>query len=100
MLALGHRIRRLIDDGDVAGGGEVARLLDITRPRVTQLCKLTQLAPEIQEQILFLEAVDGVEPPITERRLRTVVDCLEWKAQRQRWKRLKEECGINEIGGE
>ena len=47
----------------------MARRLGLTRARVTQLLDLTLLAPEILEQMLFAESIDGVEP-MSERGLR------------------------------
>jgi len=45
----------------------------VRRPaRVSQLLDLLMLAPDLQERILDLEAVDGVEP-LSERSLRAVV---------------------------
>jgi len=69
MLALAHKIQDAIDRGVVRDRAEVARRLGLTRARVTQLMDLTLLAPDVQEQILFAESVDGREP-ISERQLR------------------------------
>jgi hypothetical protein len=41
---------------------EVARKLWLTRARVTQPLDLMLLAPDLQEQLIDLEAVDGVKP--------------------------------------
>jgi len=41
---------------------------------------LTLLAPDIQERILFLESVDGVEP-MSERELRRIGCRRSWPAQ-------------------
>jgi hypothetical protein len=60
MLALAHKIQDAIDSGVDRDRAEAARRLGLTRARVTQLLDLTLLAPEIQEQIFFAEAVDGV----------------------------------------
>jgi hypothetical protein len=49
--------------------------------RVTQLLDLTLLAPEIQEQILFAESVDGLKS-MAERALRAVVRLEDWAMQR------------------
>ena len=49
---------------------------------------LTHLAPDIQEQVLFLEAVDGREP-MSERDLRTVLSAGDWGAQRAEWQILR-----------
>ena len=82
MLALAHKIQRAIDKGEVRDQVEVARRLDFNRTRITQLLDLTLLAPDIQEQILFAEAVDGIEP-LSERKLRSLARNLNWDKQRQ-----------------
>ena len=66
MLALAHKIQDAIDRGTVRDRAEVARRLGFTRARITHLLDLTLLAPDLQERILFVDAVDGVEP-ISER---------------------------------
>jgi hypothetical protein len=81
MLALAHKIQQAIDRGAVRDRAEVARRLGLTRARVTQLLDLTLLAPDIQERILFSEAVDGLEP-MAERAVRTAVRVEDWARQR------------------
>lgn len=86
MLALAHRIERQIGNGELTDRAEAARRLGLTRARVTQLCDLTLLAPDIQEEILLLESEDGVEPR-SERALRTIVAEPSWARQRELWRR-------------
>jgi len=62
MLALAHKIQAAIDRGVVRDRADVANRLGLSRARVTQLMDLTLLAPDVQEQILFAEPVDGLEP--------------------------------------
>lgn len=81
MLALAHKIQDAIDRGVARDRAEVARRLGLTRARLTQLMDLTLLAPEIQEKILFLESVDGVEP-MSERLARQVTRAGCWNRQR------------------
>jgi len=81
MLALAHKIQQAIDGGAVRDRAEVARRLGFTRARITHLLDLTLLAPDVQEQVLDLEAVDGVEP-ISERELRKVAHAGSWREQR------------------
>ena len=81
MLALAH-IQQAIDRGAVQDRAEVAWRLGLTRARVTQLLDLTLLAPEIQEQILFAESVDGIEP-MSERAVRRVTSARSWTEQRR-----------------
>jgi len=84
MLALAHKIQQAIDTGAVRDRAEVARRLGFTRARVTHLMDLTLLAPDLQEHVLGLEAVDGIEP-ISERSLRAVVHAGSWAEQRRVW---------------
>lgn len=81
-LALAHRLQAAIDRGDYRDRAELARQLGFTRARVTQLLDLLLLAPDIQERVLDLDAVDGVEP-MAERTLRTIVRHEKWAAQRK-----------------
>jgi hypothetical protein len=81
-LALAHSIQRAIDRGEIRDQAEAARRLGLTRARLSQIAALTLLAPELQEEILFLESVGGVEP-LTERALRGVVHLKTWVEQRR-----------------
>jgi len=89
MLAFAHRFQAAINDGEYRDRAELARRLGITRARVTQLLDLPLLAPDIQEEILFLEAVDGREP-VSERTLREVVRSALWDEQRAVWVSLRD----------
>lgn len=82
MLAFAHRLQTAIDRGDYRDRAHLADSQGLTRARITQLLDLTLLAPDIQEQILFLEAVDGVEP-MSVRSLRRLVCACEWEMQRR-----------------
>ncbi len=77
-LALAHRIQRAIEAGEVKDQAEAARLLGLTRARVSQLLDLTRLAPDIQESLLTAEATG-----LTERALRMVSGIEDWNGQRQ-----------------
>src|SRR5689334_11468626 len=81
MLALAHTIDAAISAGRLRDQREAAQRLGLTPPRVTQLLALLHLAPDLQERVLFLEAVDGLEP-LTERDLRPLTRVLCWDEQR------------------
>ncbi|MFO0875123.1 MAG: hypothetical protein U0575_14285 [Phycisphaerales bacterium] len=87
-MALAIRFDRLLRDGTVRDLSELARLARITQPRATQIMNLTLLAPDIQEQLLSLQGVAHGREPIHERRLRSIVSCMDWKEQRRNWRRL------------
>ena len=84
MLALAHHLQGAIDRGLVPDRAAVARRLGFTRARVTQLLDLLLLAPDIQVQVLEMEAVDGREPA-SERALLAVVRAGSWVEQRAAW---------------
>ena len=81
VLAMAHRLQAAIDRGDYLDRADLARQLGFTRARVTQILDLTLLAPDIQEQVLDLEAIDGREP-LSERTLRRIVSSPLWSDQR------------------
>jgi hypothetical protein len=60
--------------------------------RVTQLLALL-LAPEIQEQILLAESVDGLEP-MSESALREVLRLEDWAKQRTAPSLLRKGCSL------
>lgn len=59
-LALGHRIVRAVETGEVRDFSEVARRMGVSQPRVSMLVALTFLAPQIQDEIL-LNAKSGMK---------------------------------------
>lgn len=83
-LARAHRLEAAIAAGDYADRADAARQLGFTRARITQILDLILLAPDLQERVLDLDAVDGVEP-ISERALRDVVRQERWHEQRAAW---------------
>jgi hypothetical protein len=87
-LALAHSLQRRVDSGEFADYAAMARALGFTRARVTQIMGLLLLAPSIQEDILFLEALPGRQP-FTERAVReAVLKSLDWKKQRALWAKM------------
>jgi len=52
-MALAIRFDRLIKAGEIADQAEIMRFGQASRARVTQIMSLHQLAPDIQEEILF-----------------------------------------------
>jgi len=86
LMALAIRLDQLIRDGHVLDQAELARLGRVSRARVTQILNLLNLAPDIQEAILFLPRVEIGRHPITERDLRPIAAVADWGRQRGRWR--------------
>ena len=84
LMALAIRFEGLLREGTVQDCAELARLGRVTRARMTQIMKLRYLAPDIQEQILFLSPAKG----LNERNLRTVVSRIDWDEQRRLFQNL------------
>ena len=84
-MALAIRFDRLIKDGEIDDQADLARLGHVTRARVTQIMNLLQLAPEIQEAILFLPRTERGRDPIRERHIRPIAAEIDWRKQRRLW---------------
>ncbi len=89
LLALAHRFEGLLDRGVVANHADLARLARVSRPRMTQIMNLLLLAPDIQEEILFLPRTARGRAVVTERELRPIAAEVEWDRQRVDWAALR-----------
>ena len=88
LMALAIRFGGLVRDGVVADQAELARLGHVSRARVTQIMNLLHLAPDIQEEVLFLPRIERGKEPVQERHLRPIAAVPCWGKQRQMWKTL------------
>ena len=85
LLALAHRIDGMIRTGELRDWAEAARLVGVTRARMTQIANLLLLAPSLQEAILDLVPTHGGREFITERHLRSTLKVSSWDEQRRLW---------------
>jgi hypothetical protein len=88
-LALAYHLQGLLRDGVVKDYAELARLGHVTRARISQIMSLLQLAPDIQEAILFLPHVDQGRDPVVLRDLLPIALSLDWNRQRRKWEQLR-----------
>ena len=89
LLALALHMDDLRRRGEVTDYAELARLAMVTRARMTQIMSLLLLAPDIQEEILFLPRSDGGRDPIREKAVRPIASVPDWRKQRVMWRDLK-----------
>lgn len=84
-LALAHRIDGMIRAGELRDWAEAARLVGVTRARMTQIGNLTILAPALQELILFLDlrSAPQDQSALPERALRRTSALSDWNEQVQ-----------------
>jgi hypothetical protein len=76
MIAMAHHVEALVEEGRLPDYAAAARVLGITRARMTQVMNLLLLAPRIQDGLLL----GTLEVP--ERRLRLALRSADWEAQR------------------
>ncbi|MBU1319813.1 MAG: hypothetical protein KKH67_11540 [candidate division Zixibacteria bacterium] len=88
LMALANRFDGLIRRGEVQDYADLARLGQVTRARITQIMGLLNLAPDIQEAILFLPRTVRGRDPIRERDVRPIASVPHWSRQRKMWVQL------------
>jgi DNA invertase Pin-like site-specific DNA recombinase len=89
LLALALKFEDLIRSGTVTNYASVAQVARVSRSRVTQMTGLLNLAPDIQEEILFLPAAEARELRISEPSLRRLTATLLWNQQREQWRSMR-----------
>jgi hypothetical protein len=88
-MALALRFEQLVRSGAVRDYAELARLGQVSRARLTQVMSLLHLAPDLQEQILFLPPILKGRDPIHLEDLQTLAALLDWQEQRRRWNEMR-----------
>ncbi len=81
LMALAIWFDDLLRKGEVKDYAELARLGHVTRARVTQIMNLLNLAPEIQERLLFLSRTDHGADKVKEYHLRPIAAIVPWNVQ-------------------
>jgi len=89
LMALAIKFDHYIKDSVVKDYAELARLGQVSRSRVSQIMDLLLLAPDIQEEILFLPRTEGGRDSVKECDLRGIVKEVEWRRQREKWREIK-----------
>jgi hypothetical protein len=78
LMALALRFEGMVRKGEVRDYARLALVGKVSRGRMSQIMKLLHLAPDIQEQLLFLPFLKGLH----EVSLRPVVQRIDWSEQR------------------
>jgi len=81
LLALAYRIDGMIRSGELKNWTEAARLVGITRPRMTQIANLMLLAPALQEPLFLLPIPGATTGSLTEHVFRPIAALACWHAQ-------------------
>jgi hypothetical protein len=81
LLALAHKWEGIVRRGEVRNCAEIARLMGLTRARVTQVCNLTLLDPCLLSTLIEAR----FSSLVTTRQLHQVAAEPVWLEQRKRW---------------
>jgi hypothetical protein len=87
-MALALRLDELVRTGQVASYSALAALVHVTRARICQILNLIQLAPDLQEALLFLPPTVRGRDAIILADLIPIAAALDWRKQRRLWRRL------------
>jgi hypothetical protein len=88
LMALAIRYERLVQERTVLHYRDIAEAGQISRARMSQIMNLVDLAPEIQEALLFLPKTVAGPDHITEKALRPIARSMDWDQQKQQFVEL------------
>jgi hypothetical protein len=89
LLALAHKLDALVRQGTMRDYAVLARLGHVSRARISQIVALLHLAPDIQEEILFLPKTQMGHDRMHLRHLLPITRILDWEQQRILWAKAK-----------
>ena len=89
LLALAIKFEGMLARGEVNSRAALARAGRVSRARLTQIMSLLELAPAIQEDILYMSCPADAPDPIRERQLRAVTKLAHWDQQQRRYEELR-----------
>ena len=89
LLALAWHVEGLVRSGTVSSYALAARLGHVSRARLSQISSLLNLAPDLQEELLFLQGPARGRHWLVLRHVLSVAAALDWPEQRRRWRKLR-----------
>ena len=88
LLALAMQYDRMLRDKTIPDFTALCQYTGVSKPRMTQILNLLNLAPDIQTEILTLPEIRQSRGYFTERKLRPVAQESDWEKQRTMWNAL------------
>jgi hypothetical protein len=88
LMALAIRFETQLRTGVLASYRQLADLGHVTCARVSQILNLVNLAPDLQEALLFLPRTERGRDPIHLRLVQPIASSIDWKKQRRLWQEL------------
>lgn len=88
LMALAIHFEGLLAKGEVTDMADLARLGHVSRARITQIMNLRLLAPDIQEDLLFLPHTETARDTLKYAEIRSLTVEADWAKQRRMWVKL------------
>jgi hypothetical protein len=94
LMALAIQFDGLLRQRVVRDYAALARLGHVSRARISQIMNLLFLAPDIQEELLFLPPVERGRDPVHLRQLQHIAMVQKWPKQRRLWQQVKSDIAL------
>jgi len=88
-MALAIHLSHRIEKGELKNQAAIATAGKVTRARLSQIMSLNQLAPDLQEWLLFLPRISRGADPIQMRHVTPITKVSDWNEQRTVWQQLR-----------
>ena len=95
-MALAIRLEGLLCKGAIKDQADLARLGQVSRARISQILNLVHLAPDIQEQLLFLPLTERGRDRLRLADLQPLCRLWSWQDQRRSWRFLYQRLTLND----
>ena len=89
LMALALHFEAQLRQGLLRNYAELALLGHVSRARISQVMNLLNLAPDLQEALLFLPRTEHGRDVIHVRQLQPIASTIDWRKQRRLWAELR-----------
>ena len=100
LMALAIHFDDMVTCGQIEDYATIARFGRVSRARVTQIINMAQLAPDIQEEILFLPKTHRNRDVLNTTTLQPLAREPDWQRQREMWAELKQNLPPHVVRGD
>ena len=93
-MGLAIHLDGLLSQGAVRSYRELAEAGHVSRARLSQILQLNHLAPEIQEQLLFLPPTRHGFDRLLEKHVRSLALVFDWHKQKQLFRAVQDQLSL------
>jgi hypothetical protein len=92
-IALAYQIRSFAESYKTKSAEQLCKYIPLTKSRICKILKTLNLAPKIQEEIIFCD--NPALSPLTERDVHKIMLENNWGKQYEMWDKLKQNLSLN-----